>query len=70
MGMPNEGLQGDWNAVSFSNDELGRCTAVLELHLLGRNRGNIDLIYAQHRNQRCAESILGSGEIKEYFCIF
>lgn len=35
--MPNEDLQGDWNAVSFSNDELGRCTAVLELHLLGKN---------------------------------
>lgn len=41
--MPIEDLQGDWNAVSFSIDELGRCTAVLELHLLDRNRGNIDL---------------------------
>lgn len=58
MGMPNEDLQADWNAVSFSSDVLGRCTAVLELHLLGRNTGNDDLIYAQHRNQRCAEGIL------------
>lgn len=56
--MPNEDLQADWNAVSFSSDVLGRCTAVLELHLLGRNTGNDDLIYAQHRNQRCAEGIL------------
>lgn len=67
MGMPNEDLQGDWNVVSSSSDALGRCTAALERHLLGRNRGNIDLFNAQHRNQRCPEGILGSGEIKEYF---
>lgn len=40
--MPNEDLRGDWNAASFSSGELGRCTAVRELHLLGRSRGKCD----------------------------
>lgn len=64
MGMPSEGLQGDWNAVSFSNVELGSYTAVPELHLLGRSRENISLVDERHRDQRCVKSILGSGKVK------
>lgn len=65
MGMPIEDLQGDWNAVSFSIAELGRCTAVLELHLLDRNREKhrFDMHATEIRGIRV--SILGGGENKE-----
>lgn len=62
--MPNEDLQGDWNAVSFANGELGRCTAVRERRLSGRSRTNGYSIFARHRNQRRAERISGSRGLK------